>query len=253
MQPVDYRYKIQNPLVFANCFSRPYFARKTLEGVFRRDILNIDTKNMEIVPITTVTGRETHVVFFHNVQFGGGIYSDVALCLDMSKEANFTARAIDRMLVSDKLDSLAYVVVFCDSLQTIKNKGAVMKFAMQDVVGNRLCDQRWEYFVCCRHGDGITSTFLNTLCRMLQGLSCNTDEFYIIEDTCTSIIAERNLDLGQVESPPEAPQQATEEPHQESEASECSAEVQNEASSAEDQSVLGGDSGANSAKNTVEQ
>ena len=195
MPRIPYRYRIQSPEVFANCFRRPHFTRKVLEGVFRRNVTSVETQSLEIKPYKTASGEMTHLVRIPDIKFSDNTTATVVIYLDMNADAVFTARNVDAEIPTIEDNSMLYIIPFCFNLPHLRSKGSVMKFTMCDIIGNRLCDRRWEYFVSCKYGDKIGDAFTSSLCKMLRGETCTTDEAYIIEDTCSSIITELGLEV----------------------------------------------------------
>lgn len=188
-------YRIQNSAVFANCFRRPHFARKVLEGVFRHNISSLDTQNLEFQTVTSGSGEEITAVKISGIKFADGTTIAVVVYVDMGDNAEFTARMLDLINSSANDGTILYIMSFCHSLEHLHSRGSVMKFTMCDIVGNRLCDRRWEYFVRCKYADKLEDPFVKSLCKMLRGDKCTTDEASIIEDTCTSIISELGLEI----------------------------------------------------------
>lgn len=195
MSRAKYSYKVQDPLVFANCFRRTHFARQVIEGVFRQKVRNINSENLIITDFLKDDGEIGYAAVFKDLQFPGNLKASVAFTLDMSAKAPFTARKVSSSLFADSYGESIFIITFTSRVPSVTFTGSVLKFTMCDIVGNRLCDLRWEYFVCCDHGDKIDSGFLVSLCKMLRGGRCNNDDCQIIEDVATLMMPDMEAHL----------------------------------------------------------
>lgn len=192
MAQVENANPIQDPQVFARCFRRAHFATKVLEDIFRQSVSNITATSTGLFEYERIDGDMGYTIHIGDVKFNGlaGSSATVLVQKDFSNVCHLTARQVDCNFHPDTTNEPVYIITFVDSLPVLPHTGPVLKFTMQDIVAHKLCDMRWEYFICCSHADEITQPFLRDLCKLLRGEECKTDDALVIKDTAWGVAAE---------------------------------------------------------------
>lgn len=192
MAQVEYSTPIQDPQVFARCFRRAHFATRVLEDLFRQSVTNVTASSTGLFEYERVDGDTGYTTHISDVQFGGlaGNAATILIQKDFTEVSHLTARQVDCNFHPDTTNEPVYIITFVDKLPTLPHAGPVLKFTMQDIVAHKLCDLRWEYFVCCSRADEIQQSFLRTLCHLIRGDEVTNDDAMIIRDTAWGVAAE---------------------------------------------------------------
>lgn len=189
----EYRYPIQNPIVFSECFTKTHFAKTVLEGVFLQPLRNINRSNIDVQEYVRTDGKAGYSAVLKEIQMGKEKCT-VIVQKDLSQTAAYTGRLAEDLCCDSANNNPVYIVTFCYFLPSVYSVGSVLKFTMCDLVGNRLYDKRWLYYVCSKYGEHISSRFLVSLCKLLRGEDCDTVEAKQINDIAMEVVSARNID-----------------------------------------------------------